>query len=77
MIPTGDSISNKFSLKVLEATPYAYIMELRILDVGLPHVITKEEGAQKVLRCNWLGKESQTASDDVEKIRRMESYQRR
>jgi hypothetical protein len=49
MIPTGDSISNKFSLKVLEATPYAYIMELRILDVGLPHVITKEEGAQKFL----------------------------
>ena len=49
MIPTGDSISNKFSLKVLEATPYAYIMELRILDVGLPHVITKEEGAQKLL----------------------------
>lgn len=49
MIPTGDSISNKFSLKVLEATPYAYIMELRILDVGLPHVITKEEGALKFL----------------------------
>ena len=49
MIPTGDSISNKFSLKVLEATPYAYIMELRILDVGLPHVITKEERAQKFL----------------------------
>lgn len=49
MIPTGDSISNKFSLKVLEATPYAYIMELRILDVGLPHVITKEEGAPKFL----------------------------
>ena len=49
MLPTGDSISGKFSLKVLEATPYAYIMELRILDVGLPHVITKEEGAQKFL----------------------------
>lgn len=49
MLPTGDSISGKFSLKVLEATPYAYIMELRILDVGLPHVITKEEGAQKLL----------------------------
>jgi len=49
MIPTGDKISSKFSLKVLEATPYAYIMELRILDVGLPHVITKEEGAQKFL----------------------------
>ena len=49
MVPTGDKISSKFSLKVLEATPYAYIMELRILDVGLPHVITKEEGAQKFL----------------------------
>ncbi len=49
MLPTGDSISGKFSLKVLEATPYAYIMELRILDVGLPHVITKEEGAPKFL----------------------------
>ena len=49
MLPTGDSISGKFSLKVLEATPYAYIMELKILDVGLPHVITKEEGTQKLL----------------------------
>ena len=33
MLPTGDSISGKFSLKVLEATPYAYIMELRILEL--------------------------------------------
>ena len=36
MVPTGDKISSKFSLKVLEATPYAYIMELKLIDMGLP-----------------------------------------
>ena len=49
MIPTGDSISNKFSLKVLDLTPYSYIMEVKLLDINLPKVIEKEEGDQEVL----------------------------
>ena len=46
MLPTGDSISSKFSLKVLEATPYAYIMELKLIDVGLPKELRRSSDAK-------------------------------
>ena len=69
MIPTGDSISNKFSLKVLDSTPYSYIMEVKLLDINLPKFIEKKEGDQEVLDViNFMN--SQTIFDDVEKIGR-------
>ena len=49
MIPTGDKISSKFSLKVLEATPYAYIMELKLIDVGLPKELRRSSDAKDFL----------------------------
>lgn len=49
MLPTGDSISSKFSLKVLEATPYAYIMELKLIDVGLPKELRRSSDAKDFL----------------------------
>ena len=52
MIPTGDSISNKFSLKVLDSTPYSYIMEVKLLDINLPKFIEKKEGDQRGFRRN-------------------------
>ncbi len=38
-ISSGDTISNKFSLTMIEATPYAYIMDMKIIDIGLPKSI--------------------------------------
>lgn len=49
LITSGDTISNKFSLKVLEATPYAYIMEMKIIDIGLPKSIMKGDDAKELL----------------------------
>lgn len=49
MLPTGDSISSKFSLKVLEATPYAYIMEFKLIDVGLPKKLRRSSDAKDFL----------------------------
>ena len=49
MVPTGDKISSKFSLKVLEATPYAYIMELKLIDVGLPKELRRSSDAKDFL----------------------------
>ena len=46
MLPTGDSISGKFSLKVLEATPYAYI-KLRLM-------MSKRLGEWKVINADEL-----------------------
>ena len=47
MIPTGDSISNKFSLKVLDSTPYSYIMEVKLLDINLPKFIEKKKETKR------------------------------
>lgn len=49
MLPTGDSISSKFSLKVLEATPYAYIMEFKLIDVGLPKKLRRSSDTKDFL----------------------------
>ncbi|RQE06986.1 hypothetical protein [Prevotella intermedia] len=49
MLPTGDSISSKFSLKVLEATPYAYIMEFKLIDVGLPKELRRSSDTKDFL----------------------------
>lgn len=55
MIPTGDKISSKFSLKVLEATPYAYIMELKLIDVGLPKELRRSSDSKDFLDIiNWV-----------------------
>ena len=55
MLPTGDSISSKFSLKVLEATPYAYIMELKLIDVGLPKELRRSSDSKDFLDIiNWV-----------------------
>ena len=56
MVPTGDKISSKFSLKVLEATPYAYIMELKLIDVGLPKELRRSSDAKDFLEIINLAK---------------------